>query len=79
MSHAAELNLPHLSTSGRSRPVATTRTRHSSQSEPLADTEYAMCVPSSLNDRLPSATVPSFDSELGSIRISAGASSARVL
>ena len=33
----------------------------------------------SLNESDPSATVPSFESELGSMRISAGASSARVL
>ncbi len=62
-----------------SRPVATSRTRHSSQSDPLAESEYARYLPSSLNERLPRATVPSLESELGSIRISAGASSALVL
>ena len=79
LSQAALLNLPHLRTSGRSRLVATSRTRHSSQSDPLADSEYARDLPSSLNERLPRATVPSVDNELGSIRISAGASIALVL
>ena len=65
--------MTHFRTSPVSFPLATSRTRHSFQSEPAEARPYASLFPSCETDQPASATVPSLLRPFGSRRTRGGA------